>query len=63
MANVTIKLTTSLAGPNFSHQPGDEITVDAAEAKRFLEAGLAEPVAKRTAKSAEKRVAKPSEER
>jgi hypothetical protein len=61
MANVTITLLTSIAGENFSYAPGDEISVDAAEAKRFLEAGLAEPVAKRASSKTEKRVVKPAE--
>lgn len=63
MAQVKIKLLTSIAGDNYSHQAGEEISVDSAEAKRFLESGQAEPVATRAAKSAEKRVVKKSEER
>lgn len=63
MASVKIRLLSGIAGDNFSHAAGEEISVDSAEAKRFLEAGLAEPVATRTAKSAEKRVVKTAEER
>jgi hypothetical protein len=58
MANVTVKLLTSAAGENFSYAPGDEIQLPADEAKRFLDAGLAEPVAKRASAKAEKRVVK-----
>jgi hypothetical protein len=46
----------SVAGTEFSASAGEEIEVDAKVAKSWLEAGLAEPVAKRAAKSAEKRV-------
>lgn len=63
MAQVKVKLLSSIAGDNYTHEAGDEISLDSAEAKRFLEAGIAEPVATRTAKSAEKRVVKTAEER
>ena len=63
MANVTVRLLESIAGENHSHAAGEQISVDSAEAKRFFEAGIAEPVAKRTAEKAEKRVVKTSEKR
>lgn len=63
MAKVTVKLLTSVAGENFSHSPGDEITLESDEAKRFLEGGLAEPVAKRASKTSEKRVKADAEKR
>jgi len=62
MANVTVRLLTSIAGENFSHAYGEEVQLDSAEAKRFLEAGLAEPVAKRASSKSEKRVVKNTEE-
>lgn len=40
-----VKLLTSLAGATLSHAKGDEYPCDAAEAKRLIEAGFAEPVA------------------
>lgn len=39
-----VRLLTSRAGYNFSQEPGDEIDVDAKEAKRLIESGQAEPV-------------------
>ena len=63
MAKVKIRLLTSIAGDNYSHSAGDEVSLESAEAKRFLEAGQAEPVATRAAKTAEKRVVKTAEER
>jgi len=49
-----VKLLTSLAGENFSHAAGEEIEMDEAEAKRFIEKGLAEPVKKTNAKRTSK---------
>lgn len=63
MANVKVRLLTSIAGENYAHNAGDEVTLDSTEAKRFLEAGLAEAVATRTAAKAEKRVVKKTETR
>lgn len=40
-----IKLLTSMAGIDFSHNQGDIIDCNDAEAVRFIEAGLAEPIA------------------
>lgn len=37
-----VKLLTSMAGINFSHNAGDIIDCNDAEAKRFIEAGIAE---------------------
>jgi hypothetical protein len=34
-----------MAGIDFSHNQGDEIDCNEAEAKRFIEAGIAEPIA------------------
>ncbi len=33
-----------MAGINFSHNAGDEIDCNAAEAKRYIEAGIAEAI-------------------
>lgn len=50
-----VKLLTSMAGIDFSHNAGDEIDCNEAEAKRFIEAGIAEPVVqKRTEKTVKK---------
>ncbi len=45
-----VKLLTSMAGIDFSHNQGDVIDCNAAEAKRFVEAGIAEAVAAPAAK-------------
>lgn len=37
-----VKLLTGLAGINFSHNAGDIVDCNEAEAKRFVEAGIAE---------------------
>ena len=63
MANVNIRLLTAMAGVDFSHAAGDEIALDAAAAKRLIENGDAEPVAKRATDKAEKRVSKTAEKR
>ncbi len=39
-----VKLLTAMAGIDFSHNQGDVIDCNEAEAKRFIEAGIAEPV-------------------
>lgn len=39
-----VKLLTSMAGVDFSHNAGDVIECNDAEAKRFIAAGIAEPV-------------------
>jgi hypothetical protein len=39
-----VKLLTGLAGISFSHNAGDVIDANEAEAKRFIEAGIAELV-------------------
>lgn len=63
MASVKVRLLSSIAGDNYAHNAGDEVTLDSAEAKRFLDAGLAEPVATRTAAKSEKRVTAKTEKR
>jgi hypothetical protein len=55
-----VKLTTGRAwcqpdGKTVAADPGDEITVDAAEGRRLLESGQAEPVAAKPSSRAEKR--------
>ena len=45
-----VKLLVSLAGPNASHNVGDEIDVDDATAKRSIERNIAEPIAIKPAK-------------
>lgn len=39
-----IKLLTSMAGINFSHDAGSEIEVDDVTASRYINAGIAEAV-------------------
>jgi len=39
-----VRLLTSMAGINFSHNMGDEIDCNEAEAKRYIEAGIAEAI-------------------
>lgn len=39
-----IKLLTSMAGIDFSHNAGDIVDCNDAEAKRFIDAGIAEAV-------------------
>lgn len=45
-----VKLLTSMAGIDFSHNAGDVIDCNAAEAQRFVAAGIAEAVAAPAAK-------------
>jgi len=47
-----VKLLSSMAGINFSHNAGDVIDCNEAEAIRFIEAGIAEPVEKSRVESA-----------
>lgn len=39
-----VRMLTSMAGENFVWNNGDEIEVPDSEGKRFIEAGIAEPV-------------------
>lgn len=39
-----IKMLTSMAGADFTWNNGDEVEVSDAEGKRFIEAGIAEPI-------------------
>ena len=49
-----IKLLTSIAGTNFSHGAGSVVEwPDDAEAKRYIAAGLAEPVVGKVAKASD----------
>ena len=41
-----VRLLTGMAGIDFSHNAGDEIDCNEAEAKRFIQAGIAEAVEK-----------------
>lgn len=50
-----VKLLTSMAGIDFSHNEGDVIDCNASEAKRFIEAGIAEPVAEKKVERAVKK--------
>lgn len=45
-----VKLLTSMAGINFSHNAGDIIDCNEAEAVRFINAGIAEVVEKPSSK-------------
>ena len=40
-----VKLLVSMAGPTAAHNAGDEIDVDDATAKRFIECNIAAPIA------------------
>ena len=52
-----VKLLVSMAGPDVSHNAGDEIDFDDATAKRFIERKVAEPISSKPAKeTAEKKV-------
>ena len=51
-----VKLLVSMAGPDMSHNAGDEIDVDDATAKRYIERIIAEPIASKPPKeTAEKK--------
>ena len=63
MALTRVRMLDSVAGVDFSAGPGEEIEVESTVAKSWLAAGLAEPVAKRATKSAEKRVTTDTESR
>ena len=39
-----VRLLTGMAGINFSHNAGDEIDCNSAEAARYIEAGIAEAI-------------------
>jgi hypothetical protein len=52
-----VKLLTSMAGIDFSHNNGDIIDCNEAEAVRFIAAGIAEPV---DVAKVERAVAKPA---
>ena len=39
-----VRLLTSMAGIDFSHNQGDVIDCNEAEAVRFIKAGIAEPI-------------------
>jgi hypothetical protein len=45
-----VRLLTGMAGINFSHNAGDEIDCNEAEANRFIEAGIAEAISVTPAK-------------
>ena len=45
-----VKLLVSTAGPAAAHNAGDEIYVDDATAKRFIERNIADPVASKPEK-------------
>jgi hypothetical protein len=45
-----VKLLVIIAGPDISHNAGDEIDVDDATAKRFIERNIADPIASKPAK-------------
>ncbi len=52
-----VKLLVSMAGPDISHNAGNEIDVDDATAKRYIERNIAQPIASKPAKeTAEKKV-------
>ena len=52
-----VKLLVSMAGPDVSHTAGDEINVDDATTKRFIERNVAEPIASKPAKETAERKA------
>ena len=45
-----VKLLVIIAGPDISHNAGDEIDVDDATAKRVIERNIADPIASKPAK-------------
>ena len=45
-----VKLLVSIAGPTAAHNAGDEIDVDDATAKRYIERIIAEPIASKPQK-------------
>lgn len=45
-----LRLLTSMAGPNVSLNAGDEVDVDDATAKRYIERNIAEPIVAKTVK-------------
>ena len=51
-----VKLLVGMAGIDFSHNAGDTIDCNEAEGKRFIEAGIAEPVAAPKVQRAVKKV-------
>ena len=51
-----VRLLTSMAGIDFSHNSGDEIDCNAAEAARYIAAGIAEAIG--TASKVERAVRK-----
>ena len=51
-----VKLVTSMAGIDFSHNAGDIIDCNEAEAVRFIAAGIAEPVETAKVERAEKKL-------
>jgi hypothetical protein len=50
-----VKLLTSMAGIDFSHNAGDLIDCNEAEAARFVAAGIADPVEVRKTEKAVKK--------
>lgn len=50
-----VKLLTSMAGIDFSHNQGDLIDCNEAEALRYIKAGIAEPVEAQKPKKAVKK--------
>lgn len=52
-----VRLLVGMAGIDFSHNAGDEIDCNEAEGKRFIEAGIAEPVAAPKVQRAVKKLA------
>ena len=50
-----VRMLTALEGPDVSVPAGGSVKLPQAEAKRYLDAGLAEPVARTAAQRAEKR--------
>ena len=53
-----IRMLTSMAGADFVHNRGDEIEIDDKTGKRYIEAGIAEPVS--NASKGERAVKKPA---
>lgn len=50
-----VRLLTSMAGINFSHNAGDVIDCNEAEARRFIEGGIAEPLSETRIETATKK--------
>ena len=54
---MNVKLLVSMAGPDVSHSAGDEIDVDDATTKRFIERNIVEPISSKSSTETSERKA------